>query len=167
MHLFDIILGIFLVYGFIKGFRNGLFCELASLISLLAGIYFAIKFSFLMQGVLVKFVHWNPKTIQITAFLLTFLIVVLVVTLLAKVMTGMANFAFLGFLNSLGGGFVHVLKSVLILSVFFALFEKVNFDFTFAKKETLDNSIFYRPIQKTAGFIYPTIEKWYMDIKKN
>ena len=36
----------------------------------------------------------------------------------------------------------------------------------FAKKETLDNSIFYRPIQKTAGFIYPSIEKWYDDLKK-
>jgi membrane protein required for colicin V production len=35
-----------------------------------------------------------------------------------------------------------------------------------AKKETLDNSLFYRPIQKTAGFIYPSIEKWVEDLKE-
>lgn len=166
MSFLDIVLGALLVYGFFKGLRNGLFIELASLISLLAGIYFAIKFSSLMKNILSGFVHWNPKTIQITAFIITFIIVVVGISLLAKMLTGIANFAFLGFINSLGGGFVHVLKTILIISIFLALFEKINFDNTFAKKETLDKSLFYRPIQKVAGYIYPSIEKWYSELKE-
>jgi membrane protein required for colicin V production len=30
----------------------------------------------------------------------------------------------------------------------------------------LDKSLFYRPIQQTAGYIYPSIEKWYEKLKE-
>ena len=167
MSFLDIVLGILLVYGLFQGIRNGLFVELASLISLILGIYIAIKFSSFAKEILAGFVHWNPKTIQIFAFLITFLLVVLVISLLAKFLTGVADFAQLGVINKLGGGFFRLLKTILIISIFLNLFEKINFNNTFAKKETLDNSLFYRPIQKTAGFIYPSIEKWYEDLKKS
>jgi membrane protein required for colicin V production len=167
MSFLDIILGSLLIFGLYKGIRNGLFVEVASLISLLLGIYFAVKFSILTANILSGFVHWNPKTIQITAFILTFILVVIGISLLAKFLTGIANFAQLGWINSAGGGFFRVLKTILIVSIFLNLFEKINFNNTFAKKETLDKSIFYRPIQKTAGFIYPSIEKWYDDLKKS
>lgn len=166
MSFLDIFLGALLVYAFYKGIRNGLFIELASLISLLAGIYFAIKFSSFMRGILVGFVHWNPNTIQAVAFVFTFILVVIGISLSAKFLTGMAKFAYLGWANKLGGGFLRILKTILILSVVFNLFEKINFDNTFAKKETLDHSIFYNPVQKTAQFIYPSIEKWYTSFKE-
>ena len=167
MGFLDIILGSLLIFGLYKGIRNGLFVEVASLISLLLGIYFAVKFSILTTNILSGFVHWNPKTIQITAFILTFILVVIGISLLAKFLTGIADFAQLGWINKLGGGFFRILKTILIVSIFLNLFEKINFNNIFAKKETLDKSIFYRPIQKTAGFIYPSIEKWYEDLKKS
>ena len=166
MSFLDIVLGVILVVGLFKGIKNGLFVELASLISLILGIYIAIKFSFLARVMLSEFVHWNPKTIQIVAFIITFLLVVIGISIMAKVLTSVADFAQLGVINKLGGGFFRLLKTILIVSIFLNLFEKINFNNTFAKKETLDKSIFYRPIQKTAGFIYPSIEKWYEDLKK-
>ena len=166
MSFLDIVLGIILVVGLFKGIKNGLFVELASLISLILGIYIAIKFSFLARVMLSEFVHWNPKTIQIVAFIITFLLVVIGISIMAKVLTSVADFAQLGVINKLGGGFFRLLKTILIVSIFLNLFEKINFNNTFAKKETLDKSIFYRPIQQTAGFIYPSIEKWYEDLKK-
>lgn len=167
MSFLDIILGCLLVYGLYKGITNGLFVEVASLISLLLGIYFAVKFSILTAEIISGFVQWNPKTVQVTAFLLTFILVVIGISLLAKILTGLASFAYLGWINKLGGGFFRVLKTILIVSIFLNLFEKINFNNTFAKKETLDKSIFYRPIQKTAGFIYPSIEKWVGNLKKS
>ncbi len=146
--------------------KNGLFVELASLISLILGIYIAIRFSFLARIMLSGLVNWNPKTIQITAFIITFLVVVVAVSLLAKFLTSIANFAKLGVINQFGGGFFRLLKTVLILSIFLNLFEKINFNNLFAKKETLDKSIFYRPIQQSALFIYPSIEKWVEELKE-
>ncbi|SHF80406.1 membrane protein required for colicin V production [Flavobacterium fluvii] len=166
MSFLDIVLGSLLLFGLYKGIKNGLFVEIASLISLLLGIYIAVKFSILTAEILSSIVHWNPKTIQVTAFILTFILVVIGIYFLAKFLTGIADFAQLGWINKLGGGFFRILKTILIVSIFLNLFEKINFNNTFAKKETLDKSMFYRPIQKTAAFIYPSIEKWYEDLKK-
>jgi membrane protein required for colicin V production len=166
MSFLDIFLGALLAFSLYKGIKNGLFVEIASFVSLLLGIYLAIKFSSFMKDFLIKHVSWNSSTIQVVAFFLVFILVVIAVYLLAKFLTGIADFAQLGWLNKLGGGFFRVLKTILILSIVIALFEKVNFDNTFAKKETLDRSIFYNPIKKVAAFVYPSIEKWYEILKE-
>jgi len=166
MSFLDIFLGVLLAYGMFQGIKNGFFVELASLISLLLGIYLAIKFSAFAKDLLAGFVNWNPKTIQISAFIITFLLVVISISVMAKIFTRIANFAQLGVVNKIGGGFFRLLKMVLIISIFLNLFEKVNYNNIIAKKETLDKSIFYRPIQQTAGFIYPSIDKWYEELKK-
>ncbi|MFV8321742.1 CvpA family protein [Flavobacterium sp. LB3P21] len=166
MGFLDIILGVLLAFALYKGVRNGLFVELASLVSLLAGIYFAIKFSSFIKEILAGFVKWNPNTIQVVAFVLTFILVVIGISLLGKFLTGIADFAFLGWLNKIGGGFFRVLKTILIIGIVFKVFEKINYHNFLAKKETLDKSIFYNPIQKTAGFMYPSIENWYDNLKK-
>jgi membrane protein required for colicin V production len=167
MSFLDIVLGSILAFGLYKGIQNGLFVEIASLFSLILGIYIAIKFSIVTADVISGFVHWNPKTIQIIAFLLTFVLVVIGISFAAKFLTKIANFAYLGWMNKLGGGGFRLLKTVFILGVFLNIFEKINFNNTFAKKETLDKSIFYRPIQKTAGFVFPAIQKKYEELKKS
>lgn len=166
MSFFDIIVGGFLCYSLYKGIRNGLFVELASFVSLILGIYIAIKFSDVLKNILSGWLHWNPYTIQIFAFILTFIVVVIGIYLMGKFLTGVANFAFLGWMNSLGGGFFRVLKTILIISVFFTIFEKINYHNYLAKKEVLDKSIFFNPVQKIAGFVFPSIEKWYDKAKK-
>lgn len=167
MSLFDMIFGAILAFSLYKGIKNGLFVEVASFISLLLGIYIAIKFSSFMKEIIMKHVSWNPNTIQVTAFILTFIVVVIGIYFLAKILTGIADFAFLGWANKLGGGFFRILKTILIMSIFIALFEKINFNNTFAKKETLDHSIFYNPVKKVAAFVYPSVEKWYGEFKES
>jgi membrane protein required for colicin V production len=166
MSFFDMILGALLAFSLYKGIKNGLFVEVASFVSLLLGIYIAIKFSSFLKDIIVKYVSWNPNTVQATAFILTFILVVIGVYFLAKILTGIADFAYLGWMNKLGGGFFRVLKTVLIVSIFIALFEKINFNETFAKKQTLDGYIFYNPIKKVAAFVFPSIEKGYEKLKK-
>ena len=166
MSFFDIIVGGLLCYSLYKGIRNGLFVELASFLSLILGIYIAIKFSDILKNILSDWLHWNPYTIQIFAFILTFILVVIGIYMLGKFLTNIADFAFLGWINSIGGGFFRVLKTILIISIFLTIFEKINYHNSLAKKETLDTSIFFNPIQKIAGFIFPSIEKWYNKAKE-
>lgn len=166
MSFFDIIIGGLLCYSLYKGIRNGLFVEVASFFSLILGIYIAIKFSDILSSVLSSWLHWNPFTIQVIAFILTFAVVVVGIYLMGKFLTGIADFAFLGWMNTAGGGLFRVLKTVLIISIFLTIFEKINYNNFLAKKETLDKSLFFNPIQKTAGFIFPSIEKWYDKARK-
>lgn len=166
MSFLDIVVGVLLCYSLYKGIRNGLFVEMASFFSLILGIYIAIKFSDVLKNILSGWLHWNPYTIQIFAFILTFIVVVIGIYMLGKFLTNIADFAFLGWINHLGGGFFRVLKTVLIISIFFTVFEKMNYHNYLAKKETLDKSIFFNPIQKIAGFVFPSIEKWYDKARK-
>ena len=166
MSYLDIFIGVILVYGLIRGFWNGFFIELASFVSLLLGIYIAIKFSHLIKSSIASHVSWNPKTIQIAAFIITFIIVIIGISLLAKFLTKMANFASLGIVNKLAGSFFGLLKMVLILSVSLKMFQKINFDYEFAAKTTLDNSLFFIPIQNVSTAIYPSIQDGFKVIKE-
>jgi membrane protein required for colicin V production len=56
---------------------------------------------------------------------------------------------------------------ILLLSVTLHLFEKINIENAFAEKATMDNSLFYHPIQKTAALIYPAIKDGFMELKKS
>ncbi|WP_367755985.1 CvpA family protein [Flavobacterium sp. WC2430] len=165
MGILDIVLGALLIYALFKGMKNGLFVELASLISLILGIYIAIKFSYVVREVASSHVSWSPKYIEIIAFGLTFIAVVIVVHLLAKVLTGIMDFAFLGWINKLAGGFFSVIKTILLLSIVLNLFQKININNMLTKQETLDKSMFYNPIQETSKFIYPRLQTWYDDFK--
>ncbi len=165
MSFLDIFLGALLVYAMFNGLKKGLFVEFASLISLVLGIFIAIKFSYLLRSIIENYVSWSPKIIEITSFGLTFLIVVIAIHTLAKVFTGIADFAYLGWLNKLGGAVFSVLKSVLMWSIVFNLFQKINGDNFIVKQETLNKSMFYNPIQEVSKFIYPSLNKWYEDLK--
>jgi membrane protein required for colicin V production len=166
MSYLDIFIGVLLIYGLIRGFWNGFFIELASFVSLILGIYIAIKFSYLMKSSIGSHVSWNPKTIQIVAFIITFILVIVGISLLAKFLTKMANFASLGIVNKLAGSFFGLLKMVLILSVSLKMFQKINFDYQFAAKTTLDHSLFFNPIQKISSAIYPSIQDGFKVIKE-
>ena len=166
MGFFDIVLGGLLIYALFKGMKNGLFVELASLISLVLGIYIAIKFSNIVRTVVANHVSWSPKYIEIIAFGLTFIAVVIAIHLLAKILTGIMDFAFLGWINKGAGGFFSVVKTVLLLSIVFNLFQKININNMIVKEETFNNSTFYNPIQETSKFTYPKLQTWYDDFKK-
>jgi membrane protein required for colicin V production len=139
---------------------------LASLVALVVGIFVAIKFSYIVRSILENNVSWSPKYIEITAFGITFLGVVIAIHLLAKTFTKLADFAYLGWLNKLAGAGFSILKTVLALSILINLFQKVNVNNLIVKQETLDDSIFYNPIQEVSKFIYPTMEEWYNEFKK-
>ena len=161
MSFIDIIFAVLLCIALYKGIKNGLFVELASLVALIVGIFVAIKFSYLIKGILETKVSWEPKYIEITAFALTFLIVVVAIHLSAKLLTKIADFAYLGWLNKLAGAVFSCLKTILALSVVILVFEKINLNNMLVKQETLDESIFYNPTKEISAFLYPEIEEWY------
>ena len=79
MNTFDIIIAVILIFGFIRGLLKGLFVEVASLISLIAGIYGAIHFSYFVGNFLAGKVEWDEKYITIVSFAITFAIIVLII----------------------------------------------------------------------------------------
>ena len=155
MNTFDIVLLGLLLFGFIRGLMKGLFVELASLISLIAGVYGAIHFSYFAGEFLSQYVDWEEKYISIGAFAVTFIVIVVVIALLGKMFTKMANFAALGFLNKILGGVFGALKFGVILSVLLIIFDKLNKNLPFVNEELTDNAVLYEPVRDLAPLLFP------------
>ena len=159
MAVIDIVLGALLLFGLVRGFMKGLFVEVASLVALVAGVYGAIHFSYFVAEFLQERTAWAEKTINITAFAITFVIIIIIIALTGKAFTKLADFASLGILNKLLGGVFGALKIGMILSVVLIVFNKMNNTITFVDEEHIKDSILYKPVKSIAPIIFPNIIK--------
>ncbi len=166
MEFIDIVFVILLGYSIYNGLKNGLFVEIASFSSLIVGIFVAIKFSHIVRLALEEKIKTNPKYIEIIAFAITFILVLIGIHLLAKFFTSIASFAYLGWLNKLGGAVFSMLKTILMLGVLISFLQKINSNSMLVKEETLNKSFFYQPVQEVSKFLYPSLEKWYEEVKE-
>ncbi|WP_035483688.1 CvpA family protein [Gaetbulibacter saemankumensis] len=157
MSVLDIVLLALLLFGLIRGFLKGLFVEVASLLALIAGVYGAIHFSDFAGNYLYELTDWDEKTINIVAFAITFIIIVLTISLAGKALTKLADFAALGILNKLLGSVFGALKIGLILSVLLIVFDTMNKSLPFADEDTLNDSELYAPIKALAPTLFPSI----------
>lgn len=162
MNTIDIIISVLLLFGLVRGIMKGLIVEVASLVALVGGLYGAMNFSFYASDLLKTYVSWDAKYIQITAFALTFLAIVILVSLLGKFLTKIAKTIALGLLNKILGGLFGALKIALILSIILMFFNKINSSLPFVKKDTLDNSILYKPVSGLAPMVFP----FFLEAKK-
>jgi len=167
MNTLDIIIAALLLFGFVRGLMKGLFVEVASLVALVAGVYGAIHFSYFLGDWLKNSLDWDEKYITLVAFAGTFVAIILVIALMGKILTKIADFASLGILNKILGGVFGALKIGLILSVIFIFFGKINDTIPFVKKESLNESILFHPVKKIAPMIFPSIIKGEENTEQN
>lgn len=165
MSFLDIVLIVAIAIGFFKGYKNGLFVELASLIAFFIGIFIAVKFSYITQGMLENHVSWSPRTITVASFLITLFAFVIGIQLLAKTISSIADFAFLGWANSLLGGAFGAIKTALLFGILLNLFQKVNLGFIKIDEDLQEKTLLVGPCMKTSDFLLPVLSNWYKDIK--
>ena len=53
-----------------------------------------------------------------------------------------------------------------MLSVLLNLLQKINSNSVLVKEETLNKSLFYKPVQEVSKFMSPNLEKWYDEVKE-
>ena len=157
MNLIDIIFGIILILGAIKGYKKGLFVELASLIGLIAGVYGAIHFSYYAADWLAVKTSWGEQTINLTAFAITFIIIVLVISMAGKLLTKVADFAMLGIINKLAGAAFSVLKYAFLLSVVLMFVDATGRYINIIGEDNKEESIIYPYVQPFAPYLLPSI----------
>ena len=159
MGILDVILGLLLLYGLFKGVKNGLLIELASLIALIAGLYGAIHFSYIVGAYLSNNMDWSESAMNTTAFILTFIIIIILVNLIAKLLTKIADLAMLGLLNKIMGGIFGALKIAVILGALLIFFDKSNNQSGFLKQESIEESTLYAPIKEIGTFVFNKVFK--------
>lgn len=159
MNTIDIIIGIILIFGTVKGYMKGLFVEVTTLVGLVLGIYGAIYFSHFLGDYLKDSVSWDESMIQVVSFGGTFLIILIAMILLGKSMTKIAESVALGFLNKLVGAIFGFLKYALILSIVLLVYHEINTSLRFMEKEKVSDSVLYGPVKDFAPKLFPNVVK--------
>ncbi|MEH6619871.1 CvpA family protein [Maribacter arcticus] len=167
MGLLDILLGIPLVWGLWKGLKNGLFMEIASIVALIAGIYGAIHFSYITGDYLSEHLEWDEHNMSIIAFVVTFVLIIIIVHLAGKLLTKVANFAMLGLLNKIAGAIFGTLKVAILLGAALIFFDRMDITLNIMDENTKKKSMLYQPIKDIGALIFDKVLKNTMLIKES
>ncbi|NJB71277.1 membrane protein required for colicin V production [Saonia flava] len=159
MNIMDIILGVVLIWGLYKGFKNGLLIEVAAILALIAGIYGAIHFSYIAGDYLSRNMQWNERYINTTAFIITFIIIVIAVHFAGKLLTKVANIVLLGAINKIAGALFGALKVAVILGAVLIFFDRLNNTLSIVSEDTKKESILYEPVKEIGAFVFSKVLK--------
>lgn len=157
MNYLDVIIILLIIFSAIHGYKKGLIHELASLASLVLGIYLAIRFN---EWVAAKFQYFfSQNTSFIVAFVLIFIIVSISIFFIGKMLEKTFEEAELGPINKLAGIVFNIAKTVIFLSVFIFVLNFFSFSKNWPDQATKESSFFYSRIESVAPSIYPLIVK--------
>jgi membrane protein required for colicin V production len=154
MNILDIILGFFLLWGVVKGFRNGLIIELASLAALILGLYGALRFSYYTSDILSHHFELKTQTLHIISFAITFIIIVVLVHMLAKALDKLVKAIALGFFNRFLGILFGLIKMAFILSILLIPVNALNRKTHFLPEKTVRASVLYGPVSRFAPTLF-------------
>ncbi|HKJ41453.1 MAG TPA: CvpA family protein [Sunxiuqinia sp.] len=163
MNYIDLILGVLLILGAIRGFMRGFVAEFAGLAALVLGVWGAIHFSYLTSGIIIDNFNYHPEHLGLISFLITFLVIVILVHLVAKAVENILSAVALGFLNKLAGVLFGVIKTALILSVLLMIFDRLDEDAEILPKDTKEESQMYEPIKNLVPSLLPFLDFWDID----
>ena len=153
MNYLDIIIAIILfLFGF-KGLRKGLIIEVVTLLAFGVGIYGAMHFSDFTAEHLQEVMSIDPKYLNTVAFVLTFILLVVVVNIIGRLVKNMIKALNLGFFDRLGGFVVGVAKGVLLCSAVVLVFNNLQFT-GLIKEDVKKDSYLYPYIEKTVPYLY-------------
>ena len=153
MNYLDIIIAIILfVFGW-KGFRKGLIIEVVTLLAFGVGIYGAMHFSDFTAAHLQDVMEINPKHLNTVAFVLTFILLVIIVNLIGKAVTNLVRAMNLGLFNKLGGLVFGVAKGVLLCSILVMVLNNFKL-MEVLKPEVREQSKLYPYIEETVPYVY-------------
>ena len=153
MNYLDIIIAIILFLFGWKGLRKGLIIEVVTLLAFGVGIYGAMHFSDFTAAHLQDFMEIKPQYLNTIAFVLTFIILVVLVNLIGRLISKLVKSMNLGFFDKLGGFLFGIIKGVLLCSVLLMVLN--NFQLLgVVKSEVKEKSKLYPYIEQTVPYVY-------------
>jgi len=157
MNFIDIIIVIPILWFGFKGFRKGFIVEIASLAALMLGIWGGIHFSNFVAEYIIKWFTIKSDYVPLISFSVTFLLIVILVFLIAKLVEKIVKSAGLGLPNRIAGAVLGAAKSILIISIVLLLLNKYDHSGLLIKNETKTQSLLYKPLTNLIVEIYPSI----------
>lgn len=153
MNVLDIIIGIVLIIFALAGLRKGLIIEAFYLASFVIGIYGAMFFSDAMADWLSDLINVAPEYLSLIAFILTFILFMVVIRYLGRLMSNLVEAIYLGFIDKIGGFIFGAVKGALLISILIMLMNVFNVTDAIDKDVRKDSKL-YTFTEEIANYLY-------------
>ena len=166
MNIFDLVFLVIFIWSAYKGFSKGLIIQAASLAALLLGIIGAIKFSGYTAFVLTKKFNVTGEYLQLTAFAITFVIIVVAVHIIARLTEKFFKAVALDFVNRILGLLFSTIKIAFIISIILVIINIIDHKTPFLPKDKVNNSLLYKPLSSLAPMLFPYFRLEYEKMRR-
>ena len=161
MATLDIILLCCFIPGIIRGISKGFLEQALALAGIVLSVWAAFRFSSLVCAWLKPYVELSETTLNVVSFALILVAVSLLVFLVAKLLTKVAELAMLGWLDKTLGLVLALAVNALVIGVFIVLFDTINTKFSLVKPEVLDGSIVYTTLRDLSYLVFPYLKSFF------
>lgn len=153
MNFFDIITLVVLVWAVVSGWRSGFVSQLLGLLGIILGIVLAIRYG----AAVGEMFGIDARFSIIAGFLITFVATLVVATILARLLAKVLSFIGLGWINTLLGIILSIVKGGIVLSMLYASIFALNSNLHFVEPTYFDSSISFDVVRKAAE---PLLNYW-------
>lgn len=159
MNYLDILFLVPLLFALYRGFKKGIVHMVASLAALILGILGAIRLRPLFASMLDGLFEISPDYVNIIAFSVAFVVIVIVIHLAAFLVEKLIRAVALNLVNRLLGMGFGVLVTAFVLSMILWPINQVNEERQLIKPERIENSLLYKPLSAFAPAVFPYLKK--------
>ena len=158
MNWLDVLLLLPLLVGLVRGLMRGLVSEVIAIVVVILGVLgsrlWAPPFSVWFLG---QFA-WPQGVCDVVAYVLLFLAIAIILSILARLMTKFLRAIHMGWANRLFGGIFGLLKyGIIVLIIVFAM-DRTNQSFHWLDKaEVVETSVIYPQMVKACNIIYRSV----------
>lgn len=153
MNILDLIVCLVLALAVFNGWRRGLILQLCSLVAVVAAIFLASRYGAEVGAAL----KLDAEYAEAGGFVVVLLAAMLLVALAARLVRKIFHFAGFGLVDVLLGVVVAAAKYLLLLSLAFAAFEKINVGGALLSEEKIEASKSYQPVRNLSRQILPFV----------
>lgn len=158
MNWLDIIVAVVVVYSIFKGYSSGLIKQLASLVGVIACILLSGKVSLIILPYLREWNIFPDSLVEPAAFIMSFLSIFAVVTLLGYMLQTILESIKLGFVNRIGGIVICLAKWLIVLSLVLNLVERMDKNHNLISEDISEKSKTYPYVRPLAPAITPYLK---------
>lgn len=159
MNILDIILAIPLLWALYRGFRKGLIYMIASLTALVLGVLGAMRFHQQTGALLNSWFKINPEHLNLVAFAVSFIIIVLVVHTAAFLVDRLIKAVALSLVNRTAGMVFGLFVTAFVVSIILMPIDAANRKKEFISQDTIEGSLLYQPLTKFAPAVLPYLKR--------
>lgn len=153
MNFFDILTLVALAWAVISGWRSGFISQLLGLVGIILGIILSLRYG----AVVGNMFGIDARFSVVAGFLITFVAVLVVATILSRLLAKVLSFIGLGWVNTLLGIVLSVVKGLVVLSMLYASIYSLNLNAQLIEPAYFDSSVSFDVVRKCAE---PLFDFW-------